>query len=124
MVYPTLKRRRWSLALLAGGVALTASMMTTPAFAAEPPSGDEGGQPLVSASIEDSEGGASTTDELTAALVAGDPQGSANDAKSDLSSGAGASGDPAVEQEADEEGLDEVGGIQVSGQQQGQVASV
>ena len=124
MVYPTLKRRRWSLALLAGGVALTASMMTTPAFAAELPSGDDGGQPLVSASIEDSKSGASATDELTAALVAEDPQDSANNAKSNLSPSAGASGDPAVEQEADEEGLDEVEGAQVSGQQQGQVTPV
>ena len=124
MVYPTLKRRRWSLALLAGGVALTASMMTTPAFAAEPPSGDDGGQLLVLASSEDLEGGASATDELTAALVAEDPQDSANNAKSNLSPSAGASGDPAVEQEADEEGLDEVEGAQVSGQQQGQVTPV
>ena len=98
--------------------------MTTPAFAAELPSGDDGGQPLVSASIEDSKSGASATDELTAALVAEDPQDSANNAKSNLSPSAGASGDPAVEQEADEEGLDEVEGTQVSGQQQGQVTPV
>ena len=124
MVYPTLKRRRWTLALLAGGVALTASMMTTPAFAAEPPSGDDGGQLLVSASSEDLESGASATDELAAALVAEDPQDSANDVDSNLSTVTGASADAAVGQKTDEEDPDAAGDAQVSEQQQGQVASV
>lgn len=123
MVYPTLKRRRWTLALLAGGVALTASMMTTPAFAAEPPSGDDGGQLLVLASSEDLEGGASATDELTAALVAEDPQGSANDANSNLSTVTDASVDSAAGQKTDERDPDAAGDVQVPEQQQGQVAS-
>ena len=123
MVYPTLKRRRWSLALLAGGVALTASMMTAPAFAAELPSGGDDDQPLAWVNANASESGASAADELAAAAVAGEPQGPAVDMNSGPSTGVGAFADPAAEQKTDEKGLDEAGGVQVSGQQQGQAAS-
>lgn len=123
MVYPTLKRRRWSLALLAGGVALTASMMTAPAFAAELPSGGDDDQPLALVNANASESGASAADELAAVAVAGEPQGPAVDMNSGPSTGVGASADPAAEQKTDEKGLDEAGGVQVSGQQQGQAAS-
>ena len=124
MVYPTLKRRRWSLVLLAGGVALTASMMTAPAFAAELPSGVDDGQPLVLANANASESGASATDELAAVAVAGEPQGSTDGMKPDPSTDTDATEDHAVEQKTDEKGLDEAGDVQVSGQQQGQAASV
>ncbi len=124
MVYPTLKRRRWSLVLLAGGVALTASMMTAPAFAAELPSGGDDDQPLVLVNANASESGASTTDELAAVAVAGEPQSSADDMNSGPSTGAGASADPAAEQKTDEKSVDAAGDVQVSGQQQGQTASV
>ena len=123
MVYPTLKRRRWSLVLLAGGVALTASMMTAPAFAAELPSGGDDGQPLALVNANASESGASAADELAAVAVAGEPQGPAVDMNSGPSTGVGASADPAAEQKTDEKGLDEAGDVQVSGQQQGQAAS-
>lgn len=123
MVYPTLKRRRWSLALLAGGVALTASMMTAPAFAAELPSGGDDDQPLALVNANASESGASAADELAAVAVAGEPQGPAVDMNSGPSTGVGASADPAAEQKTDEKGLDEAGDVQVSGQQQGQAAS-
>ena len=123
MVYPTLKRRRWPLALLAGGVALTASMMTVPAFAAELPSGGDDDQPLALVNANASESGASAADELAAVAVAGEPQGPAVDMNSGPSTGVGASADPAAEQKTDEKGLDEAGGVQVSGQQQGQAAS-
>ena len=123
MVYPTLKRRRWSLVLLAGGVALTASMMTTPAFAAELPSGGDDDQPLALVNANASESGASAADELAAVAVAGEPQGPAVDMNSGPSTGVGASADPAAEQKTDEKGLDEAEDVQVSGQQQGQAAS-
>ena len=123
MVYPTLKRRRWPLALLAGGVALTASMMTVPAFAAELPSGGDDDQPLALVNANASESGASAADELAAVAVAGEPQGPAVDMNSGPSTGVGASADPAAEQKTDEKGLDEAGDVQVSGQQQGQAAS-
>ncbi len=123
MVYPTLKRRRWSLVLLAGGVALTASMMTAPAFAAELPSGGDDDRPLVLANANASESGASATDELVAVAVAGEPQSSADDMNSGPSTGAGASADSAAEQKTDEASLDTAGDVQVSAQQQGQAAS-
>ena len=123
MVYPTLKRRRWSLVLLAGGVALTASMMTAPAFAGELPSGVDDGQPLVLANANASESGASATDELAAVAVAGEPQSSADDMNSGPSTGAGASADPAAEQKADEKSIGAAGDVQVLAQQQGQAAS-
>ena len=123
MVYPTLKRRRWSLVLLAGGVALTASMMTVPAFAAELPSGVDDDQPLVLMDANASESGASATDELAAVAVAGEPQSSADDMNSGPSTGAGASADPAAEQKADEKSIDAAGDVQVPAQQQGQTAS-
>ena len=123
MVYPTLKRRRWSLVLLAGGVALTASMMTAPAFAAELPSGVDDDQPLVLANANASESGASATDELAAVAVAGEPQSSADDMNSGPSTGAGASADPAAEQKTDEKSIDAAGDVQVPAQQQGQAAS-
>ena len=123
MVYPTLKRRRWPLALLAGGVALTASMMTVPAFAAELPSGVDDDQPLVLMDANASESGASAADELAAVAVAGEPQSSADDMNSGPSTGAGASADPAAEQKADEKSMDAAGDVQVPAQQQGQAAS-
>ena len=123
MVYPTLKRRRWPLVLLAGGVALTASMMTAPAFAAELPSGDDDDQPLVLVNANASESGASAADELAAVAVAGEPQGPAVDMNSGPSTGAGASADPAAEQKTDEKSIDAAVDVQVPAQQQGQAAS-
>lgn len=123
MVYPTLKRRRWPLALLAGGVALTASMMTVPAFAAELPSGGDDEQPLVLVNANASENGASATDELAAVAVAGEPQGPAVDMNSGPSTGVGASADPAAEQKTDEKSIDAAVDVQVPAQQQGQAAS-
>ncbi len=122
MVYPTLKRRRWSLVLLAGGVALTASMMTAPAFAAELPSGGDDDQPLALANANASESGASATDELAAVAVAGEPQGPAVDMNSGPSTGVGASADPAAEQKTDEKSIDAAVDVQVPAQQQGQAA--
>lgn len=123
MVYPTLKRRRWSLVLLAGGVALTASMMTAPAFAAELPSGGDDDQPLALVNANASESGASAADELAAVAVAGEPQGPAVDMNSGPSTGAGASADPAAEQKTDEKSIDAAVDVQVPAQQQGQAAS-
>ena len=123
MVYPTLKRRRWSLVLLAGGVALTASMMTAPAFAAELPSGGDDDQPLALVNANASESGASAADELAAVAVAGEPQGPAVDMNSGPSTGVGASADPAAEQKTDEKSIDAAVDVQVPAQQQGQAAS-
>ena len=123
MVYPTLKRRRWPLALLAGGVALTASMMTAPALAAELPSGGDDDQPLALVNANASESGASAADELAAVAVAGEPQGPAVDMNSGPSTGVGASADPAAEQKTDEKSIDAAVDVQVPAQQQGQAAS-
>ena len=118
-----MKKRRWSLVLLAGGVALTASMMTAPAFAAELPSGGDDDQPLVLANANASESGASATDELAAVLVAEEPQGSTDGMNSGPSTGAGVSADPVAEQKTDEKSIDAAGDVQVPAQQQGQAAS-